>query len=336
MKTFAISISILVLVIVCQAQDITIDVSNGIGNETNTSEDAKDLEGNVHVNATSDTTGQTWVDGLRKTESDKMKTAYFEDSDNLTPNNTELPSELELVNETLTELELVNETLADLNVTEADNATVKRVFCLTANLTNSTDQEMAEPVVLMLNNTEFQARLVEEYNSNVTNRSSAAPCSLTMFYAPWCPFSASAAPHFNALARIFPDLRLYAVDSSLHHSLNTQFGIMALPTILIFHNSRPLYKYNYTDYSLAKYAEFVNILTGIDPLNVTLEPTEEDFLGPVPTKAVVGVNYYLWLACIFSLLYGLVQFSKSPVCERMVDTVRNLWREAEIQHEHAE
>jgi len=323
MNTFAILSSL--VVIVCHSQDIAIDNSNLYNNETNTSDDTNDLEGNIHVNSSSDSlersTGPIWVEGLGKIE-----------PDNLTPNDTELSMALDTE---IVEIG-VNETVADQNVTETENVTVKRVFCLTANLTNSTDMELPEPTVLMLNNTEFQARLLEEYNSNVTNRSGAASCSLTMFYAPWCPFSASAAPHFNALARIFPDIRLYAVDSSLHHSVNTQFGIMALPTILIFHNSRPLYKYNYTDYSLAKYAEFVSILTGIEPVNVTMEPTEQDYLGPVPTEADVGVNYYLWLACIFSLLYGLVQFSKSPVCERMVDTVRNLWREAEIQHEHAE
>ena len=52
-------------------------------------------------------------------------------------------------------------------------------------------------------------------------------------------------------------MRLYAVDSSLHHSLNTQYGVMAVPSILVFHNSRPLYKYNYTEYSLAGFTQFV-------------------------------------------------------------------------------
>ena len=54
----------------------------------------------------------------------------------------------------------------------------------------------------------------EAHNPNVTNRSMGAECHLVMFYAPWCPFSAQAAPHFNGLARAFPDIGLYAVDSS--------------------------------------------------------------------------------------------------------------------------
>ena len=35
--------------------------------------------------------------------------------------------------------------------------------------------------------------------SNVTNRTTPAICTAVMFYATWCPFSATAAPHFNAL-----------------------------------------------------------------------------------------------------------------------------------------
>ena len=58
------------------------------------------------------------------------------------------------------------------------------------------------------------------------------------FYAEWCPFSADAAPHFNALARLFPDVRLLAVDTSASFGLNTQYGVMALPTLVLFHNAR--------------------------------------------------------------------------------------------------
>ena len=37
---------------------------------------------------------------------------------------------------------------------------------------------------------------------------------------------------------------------------------MALPSILLFHNSRPIFKYNFTDYTLASFNQFINILTG--------------------------------------------------------------------------
>ena len=38
-------------------------------------------------------------------------------------------------------------------------------------------------------------------------------CAVVMFYAPWCVFCARVAPHFNALARAFPQLDVLAIDA---------------------------------------------------------------------------------------------------------------------------
>jgi len=213
-----------------------------------------------------------------------------------------------------------------------ENSTKTRLVC---NNSLSLDEMGTIPSVHLLNGSYFQLSLAEEFNSSISNRSQAATCSLTLFFASWCDFSATAAPHYNALARVFPQLKMYAVDSSMHHSLNTQYGVMAVPTLLVFHNSRPLYKYNFTEYSLASFTTFVSLLTGLEPQNVT-EPSSEDWEGPVPSTAVKSHNYYLLLAFLFTLLCGLREFSKSPLAGQLVDTLRNAWREAEIQHEHTE
>jgi len=210
----------------------------------------------------------------------------------------------------------------------ADNSTKTRLAC-----NNTEPLNVTVPLVLMVNATQYQAYLVEEHNSSVANRSQLATCSVTMFYAPWCQFSAEAAPHYNALARVFPQLRLYAVDSSEHYSLNTQYGVMAVPSIFVFHNSRPLYKYNFTEYNLASFTQFVTLLTGLEPENIT-EVSEDDYHGPVPCVPRQTTNYYLLLAFIFTLLCGLWHVSNSHCTRWLLDTVRNLWREAEIQHEH--
>lgn len=108
---------------------------------------------------------------------------------------------------------------------------------------------------------------------------------------------------------------------------------MAVPTLLVFHNSRPLYKYNYTEYNLASFTEFVSLLTGLEPANHT-EIIPQDFMGPVPSVAVKGPNYFLLLAVVFTLLCAVIHFSKSPIALSLLETLRNAWREAEIQHEH--
>jgi len=221
---------------------------------------------------------------------------------------------------------------ASVDANAGDNSTKTRLVC-----NNSMSVDLLDTIssVHLLNGSHFQLSLAEEFNSSISNRSQAATCSLTLFFASWCDFSATAAPHYNALARVFPQLKMYAVDSSLHHSLNTQYGVMAVPTLLVFHNSRPLYKYNYTEYNLDSFTQFVSLLTGLEPRNVT-NPSDGDWEGPVPSVAVKPHNYYLLLALLFTLLCGLREFSKSPMAGQLLDTVRNAWREAEIQHEHTE
>ena len=158
-------------------------------------------------------------------------------------------------------------------------------------------------------------------------------CSLVLFYARWCPFSAMAAPHFNGLARLFPDITLYAVDSSKHQGINTQFGILALPTLIIFHNTKPISKFNQSNYMIGNFSEFVTQITGLEA-SLAIELTDGDMEGPMPTKATPELDYYLYLAWLFTIVCAFGYFAKSSYCERIIESIRNNWREAEIQHEH--
>ena len=52
--------------------------------------------------------------------------------------------------------------------------------------------------------------LFDEVNINVENQTNE--CILIFFYYPWCPYSIRAAPHFNAIARYFPQLHFSALN----------------------------------------------------------------------------------------------------------------------------
>ena len=47
-------------------------------------------------------------------------------------------------------------------------------------------------------------------------------CTVSAFYSPTCFFSAEMAPHLNALPRMFPNLRVVAVDATEQ----SRFGLM--------------------------------------------------------------------------------------------------------------
>lgn len=73
-----------------------------------------------------------------------------------------------------------------------------------------------------------------------------------------------AAPHFNALPRFFPDLKMVAIDVIKHRSMNAQFGIVGTPTLMLFHNGRPAAKFNETsEYRLELFSNFITKHTGL-------------------------------------------------------------------------
>lgn len=227
--------------------------------------------------------------------------------------------------------ELVEENVTIENTTETQEGpktSPKKMSCLP-----QSREEGEENRVQVLNGTSFVATLNEQLISNVTNRTIPAVCSLVLFYAPWCPFSKKAAPHFNALARHFPDLVMIAVDANRHHTFTTQFGVLALPTILLFHNAKTGFKFNQTNFELENFADFLTFFTGIEPIG-DLKLRESDFEGPMPTEVVPETDIYLHISWVFVVICMLGYFSKSSFCQNVIEAIRHNWREAEIQHEH--
>ena len=81
---------------------------------------------------------------------------------------------------------------------------------------------------------------------------------------------------------------------------------------------------------------FINLfILGIEPIGDIIVK-ETDYEGPIPTISIPETDYYLYISWIFVVLCTLGYFTKSPFCQNIIETIRNNWREAEIQHEHIE
>jgi len=183
----------------------------------------------------------------------------------------------------------------------------------------------------MVNTTTLLSSLKQ--NPNVTSRSQPAICQLVLFYAPWCPFSIEAAPHLNALPRGFPMLSFYAIDAHMHNSFSTVQGVMAIPSLFLFHNGKAAAKYNETEYSIDLFVEFITRYTGIIPTGA-LNHTAEDYEGPIPTSITETTDTWLILAWIVFFLSVLYWFTRSNLFWTLMENIRNTWREAEAQHHH--
>ncbi|XP_022110789.1 uncharacterized protein LOC110990193 [Acanthaster planci] len=203
--------------------------------------------------------------------------------------------------------------------------------------------------VKIVNNTEMMELVSSVYHPPSQDNSSSVLggyCAFVMFYAPWCKFSAKAAPAFNAIGRAFPDLEVLAIDAFQYNSLNTRFGIVAVPNVLLFHNSKPVMRFNYSQRTFDVFSGFIRNFTGLEP-NSSVQVSEEDYLGPVPSVATEESDYALWLSWLF-LITVLLWFLQQQVGSIIMDRIRvfaiyarQVWRTGELYdqvgvlvHEH--
>lgn len=218
----------------------------------------------------------------------------------------------------------VNKTLKELNAT-AENSleTVNRGLKLVQCIPNFGSSE-----VELVNDTELIKLLISQ--SNITSRGVPAHCVLVLFYSKHCPFSSMAAPHFNALPRAFPDVKIVAINAMVYHLFNTQNGIVGVPSVMLFHNGRQVGKYNETDYTLDLFSKFITKYTGISALEKSFV-TSGDFSGPVTSVPSKDVDVFLIISWLFILFCGAYYFSKSKVWRWIVETIQSNWRESEAQ-----
>ncbi|CAG5871393.1 unnamed protein product [Menidia menidia] len=204
--------------------------------------------------------------------------------------------------------------LADITITKeqnvTENAKTYKVNCDKRNLTG-----MDNFTVHVLNASQD---LMEFLNANSTE------CSVVLFFTSWCQFSASLAPHFNALPRVFPSMHFLALDASQHSSLSTRFGTVAVPNILLFQGAKPMARFNHTDRTLETLTSFISNQTGFEA-DPNRKVTDEDRLGPLPSVPVKGIDWLL----VFSILF-ITGFSLYAILR--ADNIR--WLIPGQEHEH--
>uniref|UniRef100_A0A2C9JBY6 Thioredoxin domain-containing protein n=2 Tax=Biomphalaria glabrata TaxID=6526 RepID=A0A2C9JBY6_BIOGL len=208
---------------------------------------------------------------------------------------------------------------SNMTVNGTDGGKKTRFQCTLKNTTANTQGK-----VKIVNSTELLEIL------NFSKNQKVSTCVLVMFYAPWCHFCARTAPHYNALARAFPQLDVLAVDTSHFSYLNARFGTVAVPNVMLFH-LRSAVRFNHTIRVLENFSQFVTNNTGLLPdKHVKLEPT--DFVGPLPSVVVRGRDWLLWLSWTFVIMCSTYSFVRSHYGQNCITRLRILWQE----HQHIE
>lgn len=179
--------------------------------------------------------------------------------------------------------------------------------------------------------------LIKYLTPPVSNNASTNECVVVLFYSPQCVFSARMAPHYNALARVYPNITFFAVDAMDYGNLHVRYGLVYVPNVMLFHNAKPIARFNETTMNLDQFVKFINKFTGQDHNETNLNVTSADMMGPVPSTLTKKVDYILVLAWVFTIACLCFGFLKSSFCRRFVDLIKNTWQEAAAaQHEHVD
>lgn len=245
-----------------------------------------------------------------------------ETSDDIAPVQVETNgTTLDTVNGTAIEASVldVNETISNttnvtvVNSTSASNG-LPKWFCKGRNNTQNNDS--VNQGVIVVNADELLRRI------NSTGENETDSCAVVLFYTQYCPFCAKLAPLYNALGRVYNNLPILAIDAYKQHSLNTRFGVVAVPTILLFHSGRPVLKFNNT-VNLDDVRDFIKNNTGVEG-NYSVQVSEEDYMGPLRNKPVEGRDYYLLFSVLFLLAFGVVMFTKSSYRQLVWDRIQSV------------
>lgn len=177
--------------------------------------------------------------------------------------------------------------------------------------------------VMIVNNTQLLSIL------SFDNNNTEGDCVLVLFFVPYCRFCAAMAPSFNALARVYPQLNIIAVDAAQFSNLNAKFGTVSVPNILLFHQSRAVVRFNSTEKSFTNLVSFVKNSTGFEP-NITVTVTSEDLSGPLPSVAMETTDYMLLVSWLFVIFCSGFMFVQSSLGQQWINKVNMLWQE----HQH--
>lgn len=218
------------------------------------------------------------------------------------------------------------DTASVANSTEAarnDSAMTNPIRCLPRN--ESTPSDEPNKLLLVNGTTLFQELTLPNNKTNTT----AGHCVVVAFYSPYCDFCAKAAPYVNALPFGFPDLKFYAVDVVKSSHINMRYGLVAVPSILLFHNGRAVAKFNDSLVTMQGLITFISRHTGMSATH----PLDPDYGGPLADLPLEYTDWVLISAWVFTIVCVVGVFLRSNLCKRMTASVQNAWREAQHQHQ---
>ncbi|KAH8401766.1 hypothetical protein KR009_007767, partial [Drosophila setifemur] len=190
-----------------------------------------------------------------------------------------------------------------------------------------------EPGLLMMQSAKEIVTLLKPVG-NATRRHEAGSCVVVHFCTATSLECARVASVINLLPHLFPTLPVAYIDAYEFGRFNAEFGIVSLPTLMIFHQGRPLIKFDPSGtYSESRsFARFIMRHTNVKTVNThSIQPDilNRTWNEPLSSMPLVQTDYYLGLAWAF-ILACLANYLRHTVFwKQLVEMVQRNWRESE-------
>lgn len=184
--------------------------------------------------------------------------------------------------------------------------------------------ETSSPSVAIINNETTLGNVISSMNGT-------KECGVMLFYSPYCEFCTNVAPLYNAVGRSYSNLIVIASDAQKVMGMSARYGIVGIPTILLFYSGKAVAKYNRTR-TVEDFEQFVKELTGLKP-TIALNISREDELGPISSTPKDSRDYYLIFSLSFVVLFVISKLLGSILLNlliRIFNRIKNLFKREKI------
>ncbi|XP_034478332.1 thioredoxin domain-containing protein 15 [Drosophila innubila] len=208
-----------------------------------------------------------------------------------------------------------------------------RIRCLDVPDLSLREGNITLPKLLIMESAKEIVNLLKPIG-NATKRHEYGSCVVMHFCTPTSLECARIANVINLLPHLFPNLPVAYVDAYKFSRFNAEFGIVSLPTTLIFHQGRPMLKYDpaWDETSRLACAKFImrhtNLKT-VDPRSIKPYVLSWTKIGPLLDTPDFQTDFYLGLAWAFILLCLANYVRRTLIWKQLVEMVQRNWRESE-------
>lgn len=184
--------------------------------------------------------------------------------------------------------------------------------------------ETLSPSVVIINNETTLGNVISSMNGT-------KECGVMLFYSPYCEFCTNLAPLYNAVGRSYSNLIVIASDAQKVMGMSARYGIVGIPTILLFYSGKAVAKYNRSR-TVKDFEQFIVELTGLTP-SIGFNITSDDQLGPISSKPKESRDYYLIFSVAFVVIFiigKLLGTCLKNSCIRIFNRLKTLMKRQKI------